>query len=87
VPLGALVRGLVAVVEEGVERGVLGQVGLDIGDPVRDEVLEPAIGEDICDPVGVTLHVTPIGTSADVPNGPFGLPIPGFRLRLPRATF
>ena len=61
--LGALVRGLVAVVEEGVERGVLRQVGLDVGDSLRVEVLEPAVGEDICDPVCATLHPTRIGTS------------------------
>jgi hypothetical protein len=74
------VRGLVAVVEEGVERGVLRQIGLDVGDPLRDEVLEPAVGEDVCDPVCATLHVNRIGTRAGVPNGPFGLPIPVRRL-------
>ena len=40
-----LVSGLVAVVEEGVERSVLGEGCLDVDQPLRDEVLQPVVGE------------------------------------------
>jgi hypothetical protein len=63
------VRCLVAIFEERVEGGVLGQVGLHGREPVRDEVVEPVVGEDFRDPVSTTIHVFPIGTGRRFPMG------------------
>ena len=64
---------LVPVFEEGVERGVLSEVGLDGGDSLRDEVVEPAVGQNLVDPVNATLHEDRYRHTRAPPNRPFGL--------------
>jgi hypothetical protein len=65
---------LVAVFEEGLEVRVLAEIGLDVGEALGDEVVEPLLAEVVIDPVNAVLSQRGriIGRPPGVLHGPFG---------------